>query len=314
MDRNTRICIIGHKGMLGHAIWRQLEERGYGNLVGCDLPEVDLCSQEQASSFFRSEKPQVLFFLAAVAAGIQYKKTHPVEMLQKNLQIVSHVFSSAFEYGCAQMINVCSALIYPGEAPIPLREEDASHVNLNQIDTPYALAKAAGMQLARYYNQEYHTRYLTVVPCNFFGEFAPFEGDRAGVVPSLIRRISEAKRNGLPQVEVWGTGNACRELLNSKDVARACIFLMEQENLPEDVINIGRGCEYTIREVAETIQKIVGYSGKLVFDASKPEGRQHMQLDTRRLRELGWAPEMDLEESIRDAYAWFLNHQEGEKP
>ncbi len=312
MDKNAKICVIGHKGMLGHAIWRQLTEQGFTRLIGCDLPEVDLCSQRQTDGFFAREKPEYVFFLAAVAAGIQYKKTHPVEMLQKNLQIVTNVFSSAYAHGCRRMINVCSALLYPSEAQIPLREEDAVHANLHQVDTPYALAKAAGMQLARYYNQEYHTQYITVVPCNFFGEYAPFEGDRAGVVPSLIRRIHEAKIQNAPQVEVWGTGNACRELLNSKDVARACIFIMNHDQPTEDLINIGRGFEYSIREVAQMIQKLVGYEGELFFDASKPEGRQHMQLDTGRLKALGWKPEMDLEESIRDAYAWFLNSGKGE--
>ena len=313
MEKNARICVVGHKGMLGHAIWEQLSAQGYTHLIGCDLPEVDLCSQEQTMAFFQREKPEYVFFLAAVAAGIQYKKTHPVEMLQKNLQITVNVLASAYACQCRRMINVCSALLYPSEAAIPLKEEDASYVNLNQVDTPYALAKAAGMQLARYYNQEYQTGYLTVVPCNFFGRFAPFDGDKAGVVPSLIRRIHEAKTQHAPTVTVWGTGNACRELLNSRDVADACIFLMKQPVLEDDLINIGRGCEYTIREVAQMIQRIVGYEGELYFDADKPEGRQHMQLDTRRLRSLGWQPSMNLEDSIRDAYAWYLEQQEAKR-
>ena len=158
MDANAKICVIGHKGMLGHAIWRQLTEQGYARLVGCDLPETDLCDQMQTRAFFLREKPDYVFFLAAVAAGIQYKKTHPVEMLQKNLQMVTNVLSSAYECRCFRMINVCSALLYPSEAAIPLHETDSAYVNLNQVDTPYALAKAAGMQLARYYNQEYQTQ------------------------------------------------------------------------------------------------------------------------------------------------------------
>lgn len=314
MDQSAKICIVGHKGMLGHAIWQQLASQGYTRLIGCDLPEVDLCSQEQTQAFFEREKPEYVFFLAAVAAGIQYKKTHPVEMLQKNLQITVNVLSSAYACRCKRLLNVCSALLYPSEAAIPLHEEDAAYVSLNQVDTPYALAKAAGMQLARYFNQEYQTQYLTVVPCNFFGEHAPFDGDRAGVVPSLIRRIHEAKIRQAPTVTVWGTGNACRELLNSKDVASACVFLMNQPAPTGDLINIGRGCEYTIREVAQTIRQIVGYEGALVFDADKPEGRQHMQLDVSRLFAMGWRPRMDLEESIRDTYAWYLTQQGEAQP
>lgn len=304
MNKNSKICIIGHKGMLGHAIWGQLEQQGYLNIIGCDLPEVDLCEQECTRQFFEREKPEYIFFLAAVAAGIQYKKTHPADMLLKNLQIITNVMDSAYKCGCRKMINVCSALLYPSGAGIPISEEDATYANLGEVDTPYALAKAVGTQLARYYNQQYGMQYLTVVPCNFFGAFAPFDGDRAGVVPALISRIYNAKINGVDRVEVWGTGNACREFLNSKDVASACVFLMNA-CAEYDLINIGRGCEYSIREVAEKIKQVVGYEGELFFDASKPEGRAHMQLNTDKLFSLGWRPSMDLELSIKDAFTWY---------
>lgn len=308
MEKNSKICVIGSKGMLGHAIWNLLEREGYNNLIGCDLPEVDLCDQARTKAFFEKEKPEYVFFLAAVAAGIQFKKTHPVDMLLKNLQMITNVMDFSCTYGCKKMINVCSALLYPSEACIPLKEEDATHANLGEIDTPYALAKAAGMQLARYYNQQYGMNYLTVVPCNFFGEYAPFEEDRAGVVPSLIARIHNAKVNGLDEVEVWGTGKACRELLNSKDVADACVFLMNVDT-EYDLINIGRGYEFTIREVAEMIKAVVGYEGNLQFDASKPEGRAHMQLNTERLKSLGWSASMNLKESIEDAYSWYVSNK-----
>lgn len=304
MDLNSRICIIGNKGMLGHAIWNQLSSKGYSNIIGCDLPEVDLCNQACTEAFFQERKPEYVFFLAAVAAGIQYKKTHPTDMLLKNLQMITNVMDFAYKNGCKKMINVCSALLYPNEAKIPLKEEDATHANLGEIDTPYALAKAAGMQLARYYNQQHGMRYLTVVPCNFFGEFAPFEGDRAGVVPSLISRMHNAKINGIDRVTIWGTGNACREFLNSQDVASACIYLMDIDT-EYDLINIGRGQEFTIREVSEMIKKVIGYEGKLYYDASKPEGRMHMQLNTEKLFSIGWKPSMDLEASIRNAYDWY---------
>ena len=306
MNKDSRVCIIGNKGMLGHAIWSKLYAEGYTNLIGCDLPGVDLCDQKQTKDFFEEKKPEYVFFLAAVAAGIQYKKTHPVDMLLKNLQMITNVMECAYLNECRKMINVCSALLYPSEARIPLREEYLLHVNLNEVDTPYALAKAAGMQLARYYNFQHGTKYLTVIPCNFFGEFAPFDGDRAGVVSALISRIYNAKLNNLNRVEVWGSGNACRELLNSKDVASACVFLMNCDT-EYDLINIGRGSEFSIREVAEMIKSVVGYEGELFFDATKPEGRQHMQLNTERLFNLGWRPSMDLENSIRDAFEWYKN-------
>lgn len=307
MNVDSRICIAGSKGLLGHAIVSQLESAGYNNIIHCERPEIDLCNQAQTDEFFRAKRPEYLFFLAAVAGGIQFKKTYPADMLLKNLQMITNVMDSAQRYGCVRMINVCSALLYPVDAVIPLKEEDAIYANLGLIDTPYSLAKAVGMQLARCFNSQYGTKYLTVVPCNFFGEFAPFEGDKAGVVSALIARIYNAKVNSLDRVEVWGTGNACREFLNSKDVANACVFLMNQET-EYDLINIGRGYEFTIREVAEMIKKVVGYEGTLFFDATKPEGRAHMQLNTDRLFSMGWRPQMDLEESIRNAYTWYVSN------
>ena len=305
MNKEARICVAGSSGLLGHAIVGQLKSAGFGNIILCDLPEVDLCSQSQTEEFFEREKPEYLFFLAAVAGGIQFKKTYPADMLLKNLRMITNVLDAAYKYGCKKMINVCSALLYPAEAQIPLKEEDAVYANLGLTDTPYSLAKAAGMQLARYYNQQYGTRCLTVVPCNFFGEFAPFDGDKAGVVSALIARIYNAKVNNTEKVEVWGTGNACREFLNSQDVADACIFLMNTDS-EYDLVNIGRGFEFTIREVAEMIKDVAGYEGELFFDATKPEGRAHMQLDTDKLFGLGWKPKMDLRASIQNAYDWYV--------
>lgn len=307
MELDSKICVVGSNGMLGHAICRQLNLEGFKNIIKCDRLEVDLCNQEDTYRFFEEKEPEYIFFLAAVAAGIQYKKNHPTEMLLKNMQMITNVMESARRINCKKMINVCSALLYPKDATIPLNEESATYVELGEIDTPYALAKAAGMQLARYYNKEFGMNFLTVVPCNFFGEFAPFDGDRAGVISALISRIHNAKVQGKKQVEVWGSGNACREFLNSQDVANACIFLMSNDT-KHDLINIGRGFEFSIREVAEMIKRVVGYEGKLFFDTTKPEGRPHMQLNTNKLFEMGWRPKIDLEASIRNAYEWYLSN------
>ena len=305
MNKDSRICVLGANGMLGHAICKQLVEKGYVHIIKSGREEVDLCNQSETKRFFREYQPEYVFFLAAVAAGIQYKKDHPTEMLLKNLQMITNVMEFAKEIKCKKMINVCSALIYPNGAQIPLEEKNVKYIDLDQIDTPYSLAKAAGMQLARYYNKEFGMNYITVVPCNFFGEFAPFEGDRAGVVSALISRIHNAKIHGIEKVEVWGTGNVCREFLNSQDVANACIYLMNFDT-KYDLINIGRGFEYSIREVAEMIKFIIGYGGELFFDSTKPEGRLHMQLNTERLFDMGWRPHMDLEASIRNAYEWYI--------
>lgn len=305
MDKDARICIIGDKGSLGHAIWGKLQSFGYTNMISCDLPEVDCTRQESVRKFFKENRPEYIFFLAAISSGIEYKRKYPVEVMLKNLQMETNVLQFSHEYGCKRLLNVCSALLYPSTAEIPLDEKEASWIKLNEVDTPYSLAKAAGFQLCQYYAYEYKEDFFTVVPCNFFGEYSIFEGERAGVVPSLIRRIDEAKREKAKEVVVWGTGRACREFLNSKDVASACVFLMNR-SCEYPLINIGRGQEYTIRETAEIVKKVVGYNGELVFDASKPEGRAHMQLNTEKLFQMGWKPEMDLEQSIEDAYQWYL--------
>lgn len=307
MNRNMKICIVGHKGMLGHALENVLRDQGYKNIVGCDLPEVDLCNQLQAINFFEKEKPEYVFFLAAVAAGINYKKEHPATMMLKNMQIITNVMDGVYKAGCKRMLNVCSALVYPSGTEIPFREDATTHVNFTEVDSPYAVAKAAGMQLAKFYNKEFGMEYTTAVPCNFFGEYAPYDGDRAGVVSALISRMHEAKKKELDKVVVWGTGNACRDLLNSKDVASACVFLMEN-TWKYDIVNIGRGEEYTIREVAETIKKVVGYEGILEFDATKPEGKPHMMMEISRLTSMGWKPSMNLEESIQNAYQWYVKN------
>lgn len=308
MDVKDKICVIGSNGMLGHAVVSELERCGYTNILKIDRAEIDLRNQNATEELFLTEKPVGVFFLAAVAAGINYKKSHPVEMLLDNLQMVINVLSSAHESRVKKLINICSALVYPKTVAIPLKEEDTTMIDINNVDTPYALAKGVGIKLSQYYRQEFGDNFISAVPCNFFGEYAPFEGDRAGVVPSLISRITKAKENGDKRVEVWGTGNACRELLNSKDVASACIFLLEND-IPYDFMNIGRGEEYSIREVAETIKSVVGYDGELFFDDTKPEGRMHMQLNVDRLFGMGWRPSMNLEDSIKDAFKWYVNNK-----
>ena len=308
MEKNSKICIVGDQGTLGTAIKHKLLEEGYSNIILCHRPEVNCISEESVDTFFAREEPEYVFFTAALSAGIEFKRKYPVEVLLRNVQMEANVISCAHKYKSKRLLNVCSALLYPSSATMPLSEDSANFTNLNEIDTPYSLAKAVGYKLCNYFKQEYKDDFFTVVPCNFFGEKSAFDGDKAGVVPSLIRRISYAKENHYPTVEVWGTGNACREFLNSKDVADACIFLMNTSDEIE-LINIGRGEEYTIKETALMIKKVIGYDGDLIFDATKPEGRLHMQLNTDRLFDLGWRPKMNLEESINDAYNWYKDNR-----
>ena len=308
MKKDALIYIAGHKGALGHALWSNLEAAGYTNLIGRELPELDMTDNAAVKAFFKEHKPDCVVLLAALAAGINYRKTHPVEMLLVNLQITINVLSEARAAGVEKFINISSALLYPSEAKIPIRESSATHVSLEELDTSYTLAKSVGTQLCRHYRKQYDADFYTVVPCNFFGPYSPFEGDKAGVIASLIRKMHEAKQRKDGYIEVWGTGNACREFLSVLDVADALMFLIEHD-VAYDLINIGRNEEHTIREVAQLIKKVVGFEGELRFDATKPEGRMHMQLDTERLFDMGWRPKLTLEQAIQVTYDWYLRQK-----
>lgn len=308
MEKNSRIYVCGHTGMLGTAIWDRLKTEGYQNVFGETQQALDLCDRQAVEKYFIEKKPEYVFFVAAVAAGINYKKAHSAEILLDNMEMITNIIPLSQKYGVKKIINVCSALFYPSDASIPIKEEEATKVFTREIDSPYALAKATGERLCNYYNMQYGTNFVTVVPCNFFGPKAPFTGDRAGVVPSIIRRMNEAKDTNQPEVVIWGTGNACREFLHVDDVADACIFIMNHDE-EYKLINVGRGNENTIRETAELIKRVTGYQGELVFDATKPEGRQHMQLNVEKLMSLGWKPKYTLEESLDKTNKWFLENK-----
>lgn len=304
--KNKKVCIIGANGMLGHAMTEILKNNGYTKIISITHDEVDLRNQNATNQIMNDIRPDWIVFLAAVAAGIRFKKTHPLEILRDNVQMTTNVMNAAHKSNCKRLLNICSALIYPYDAKLPLSEEEIGSIDLNTIDTPYALSKAIGIKLAQFYRQEYGLHYFSAIPCNFYGCFAKFEGDRAGVVPSLIRRIHEAKINNLKEVVVWGTGNACRDILNSQDVASACIFLLEKD-VQYDLINIGCGSEYTVREIAETIKEVIGYRGEIVFNKDMPEGRKHMQLNVDRIFNLGWRPKIPLADGIENTYKWYVN-------
>lgn len=305
MKKYEKILILGHKGVLGHAVWNQLEQEGYTNLAGADLPEVDLCDEQQVKALFERESPAYVFFFAALSGGIQYRRDFADMILMRNLRMTLNVIDATESAGCKKVMNISSALIYPDTAPMPYREKEITSVDIKDFDSAYILSKAAGLQLCRFYDRKCSTKYVTVIPCNFFGENSIFEGDKATFVPALISRMHKAKKHGHRQVTVWGTGNACRELMNSKDVAKACITIMNSDT-EYDVINIGRGYEFSVKDVAYAIKDIVGYDGEIIFDDTKPEGAKHMQMNVKRLTKLGFTPELNLRRSIRDAYSWYL--------
>ena len=318
-EKDSSVLILGSGGMLGHALVDSLLEHGYTNIHGADrkpCPEyenmpcvhqhvVDLCSERETQDLFLEAAPKCVFFLAAIAGGIQFRKEYAESILQKNLQMITNVITISSHSDVDTVLNVSSALVYPESAEFPLKESEITHVDLDTIDTPYALAKGVGIQMARYCARRCNIRFITAIPCNFFGLFAPFVGNQAGVVCSLIDRVHKAKEEGDEEVVVWGSGNACRELLDSRDVADAILTIVESDT-KYDTINIGRGSEFTIREVAECVKEVTGFPGKLVFDATKPEGRLHTNLDTERLDETGWKASRTLRESVSDAYDYYL--------
>lgn len=307
MMKTEKICVIGAKGLLGHAVMEVLIENDYKNIIGLSREDVDLCIQNDTEKIIENIRPDCIIFLAAVVAGIAFKKRYPVEILRDNIQMTTNVMTAAYKSNCKKLLNICSALIYPYKAKIPLCEEEIGLIDTNTIDTPYALSKAVGIKLAKFFRDEYNLNFFSAVPCNFYGKYAKFDGDRAGVVPSLIRKIHEAKINNLNSVVVWGSGNACRDVLNSKDVASACIFLLEN-NTNYDLVNIGCGSEYSIKTIAETIKTVVGYKGNIVFDKSMPEGRQHMLLNVERIFQLGWRPKYSLLQGITETYNWYVSN------
>lgn len=304
-----KILILGAGGALGTEIREQLERKGNYRAVCPSGRDTDLRDRWQTMQLFAREWPDYVFFLAARQAGIQYKALHPASMFTDNMNMALNVFEAAKRTGCREVLNVATALIYPQDAQAPYKENMLKEAPVVGVDAPYALAKASSLMLARAYNKEYGTDYKTVIPCNFFGRRLEPE-DRRGLIPSLISRAYQAKTERSPVMEVWGTGNACRDILAAPDVASACIYVMEH-NVHADAINIGSGTEYSVRSIAETVKDVTGYGGKLIFDPSKPEGRMHMKLDTRILTRAGWTPSMDLHESIEWAYRHYRSQPGG---
>ncbi len=308
MEINDKILVTGAKGQLGSAVVRNLKNKGYHNVIAVDYQELDLYDHAAVEAFFEKERPDYVFFYAAFIGGIEFKKEHPAEIFTKNMQMTLNVFENARKFGVRKLLNTATALVYPNDAPVPTPESCISQVKPAGPDAPYTLVKFSGKMLCDFYRSQYGCRFFTVIPCNFYGPNAPFEGNKAGVVPSLIRKMHEAKTNGSREIEVWGTGNAGRDFLAVDDVADACVFLMESYD-GVGPVNIGSGKEITIKEAAEIIRTVTGFEGKLVFDASKPEGRQHMLLDTSLLNGLGWHPSHSFAESVKVAYDWYWSEK-----
>jgi GDP-L-fucose synthase len=317
MDKNVRIYVAGHHGLVGSAIVRKLRAEGYRNLILRASRELDLRNQAAVAGFFAEEKPEFVFLAAAKVGGIVANNTYPADFLYDNLMIQSNVIHSSYENGVKRLLFLGSSCIYPKLAPQPLKEEYLLTGPLEPTNEPYAVAKIAGITQCRAYNRQYGTRYLAAMPTNLYGPGDNFDLEKSHVLPALIRKFHEAKTNSSPdnKVVIWGTGMPKREFLHVDDLADACLFLM---NLPDDVyqslvtshrspplINVGSGEEVTIRELALLIRKVVGFEGEMVFDTTKPDGTPRKLCDVSKLHGLGWRHSTRLEEGIRATYAWY---------
>jgi len=309
MDPQAKIYIAGHNGLVGSAIVRSLEAKGYSNLLLRSSHEVDLRNQAAVEEFFASEQPEYVFLAAAKVGGIQANNTYRAEFLYDNLMIEANVIHSAYCHGVKKLLFLGSSCIYPKLSPQPMKEEHLLTGFLEPTNEPYAIAKIAGLKLCENYRRQYGVDFISAMPTNLYGINDNFDLANSHVLPALMRKFHEAKVNGDPTVTVWGTGTPLREFLYVDDLADALIFLMQHYSETE-FVNVGTGQEVSIQDLALTIKAVVGYDGELVFDSSKPDGTPRKLMDVSRLATAGWTAKTDLKTGIEKTYAWYLEHQD----
>ncbi len=307
MERDAKVYVAGHDGMVGSAIVRALRGSGFTNLVWRTLRQLNLMDQRATREFFEAERPEYVFLAAARVGGILANNTYRAEFIYQNLMIAANVINAAHESGVTKLLNLGSSCIYPRLAPQPLREEYLLTGPLESTNEPYAIAKIAAVKLCENYRRQYGRNFISVMPTNLYGAGDNFDLAHSHVLPALIRKCHEAKVRGEKTVTVWGSGTPRREFLYVDDLADAALFLMERYD-GELFLNVGCGEDLTIRELAALTAEVVGFGGGLTFDASKPDGTPRKVLDVSRLRALGWSPKVDLRAGIAKAYEWFLQH------
>jgi GDP-L-fucose synthase len=307
MDTQAKIFVAGHNGLVGSAILRTLQSRGYTNVVTRSSKELDLRQQAAVEDFFATEQPEYVFLAAAKVGGIQANNVYRGEFLYDNLMIEANVIHSAYRHQVQKLLFLGSSCIYPKLAPQPMREDALLSGFLEPTNEPYAIAKIAGLKLCENYCRQYGVNFISAMPTNLYGINDNFDLANSHVLPALMRKFHDAKVTGASTVTVWGTGEPLREFLYVDDLADALLFLMENYDQPE-FINVGTGEEISIKELALTIQAVVGFEGELVFDTSKPDGTPRKLMDVSRLKDLGWHAQTDLKTGIEQTYAWYLEH------
>lgn len=308
LDRTKKIYVAGHRGLVGSALIRRLEKDGFINIVTKTHGELDLTRQSDVEGFFAEEKPAYVILAAAKVGGIHANDTYPADFIMKNLQIECNVIDAAYKNGVEKLLFLGSSCIYPRECPQPIKEEYLLSGYLEKTNEAYALAKIAGLKMCAYYNQQYGTDYISVMPCNLYGINDNFSLENSHVLPALMRKFHEAKVKNEPTVTVWGSGKPLREFLNVDDLADACLYLMDHYS-GNEFFNVGSGKEITILELAEMVKKVTGYQGEIVMDSSKPDGTPRKLTDISRLKAMGWKPKIDLEEGLKQTYEWYKTNK-----
>lgn len=307
LNENSKIYIAGHRGLVGSAIFRNLQTKGYEHLVTRTSEELDLRDQQQVDFFFKEETPEYIFLSAAKVGGIVANATYPAEFLYDNLMIQSNIIEAARKYKVKKLLFLGSTCIYPKNAPQPLKESYLLTSELEPTNEPYAIAKIAGIKMCKAYNKQYGTNFISVMPTNLYGPNDNFNLETSHVLPALMRKIYEAKANKSPDVTIWGTGAPLREFLYVDDLADACVYLMqnfEYEDIGE-FVNIGTGNDITIHELAKILCSVIGYEGQIAFDHSKPDGTPKKVTDVSIINKLGWQAKIDLKTGIETTYEWF---------
>jgi len=304
--KDAVIYVAGHQGLVGSAIWRELQRQGFRHLLGRTRSELDLLDAAAVNEFYTQHRPECVYVAAANVGGIQANRSRPADFLFQNLQIQNHVIHGAWCVGVKKLLFLGSSCIYPKLAPQPLKESQLLTGPLEPTNEWYALAKIAGIRLCQALRRQHGCDFISAMPTNLYGPNDNYDLETSHVVPALIRKFHEANMAGVQSVTCWGTGAAMRELLYVDDLARACVFLMDHYS-EEEIINVGYGCDLAVKDLAELVKRIVGFSGHIVWDTSKPDGTPRKLLDSSRLLALGWRPQVDLATGLRLAYQDFLS-------
>lgn len=307
MNLDAKIYVAGHRGLVGSAIVRNLEAKGYKNIIYRTHKELDLTNQEAVRAFFQEEKPDYVFLAAAKVGGIHANNTYPADFIYDNLMIQNNVIKAAHDFKVKKLLFLGSTCIYPKMAPQPIKEEYLLTGSLEETNEAYAVAKIAGLEMCKFFKRQYGDNFISCMPTNLYGPNDNFDLKNSHVLPALIRKFHEAKVNNSDVVEVWGTGTPLREFLYVDDMADACVFLMENYD-GEQHVNIGTGEEVSIRQLAETVREVVGFEGELVFNTDMPDGTPRKLTTVDKLHELGFMHKVSLNEGIRMAYGWFLEN------